>query len=118
MNNNNMIFDIKNLNYSYREVANYSTDKITMTFKDISAFEMYKANVLDKHATWSCQNKYVSKKAATTIENNPLLKQARVFTHSILYYCDHAGKPRNQKNGNEMLSNATDDVSFNLFFYR
>ncbi|KAG1037187.1 hypothetical protein G6F43_012914 [Rhizopus delemar] len=112
-NNNDMIFDIKYLNYSYREVASYSTDKITMTFKDISAFEMYKTNVLDKHATWSYQNKHISKKAATTVENNPLLKQARIFTHSILYYYDHAGKPRNQKKDNNNDNNNTESSTLN-----
>lgn len=110
--NNNSIFDIKNTNYFYREEASYSTDEVTLSFTSETAFEIYKTNIINKHATWCFQEEYISKKKYD-FEANPLLKQARLLVKTRTYRCDHAGKPRKTKTkGN--AQNPTFTIMFTL----
>lgn len=99
MNNCTNIINIRDTNYTYREAAEYSTDKTQLFFESEEAFLIYKKNVIDKHATW-CYHLTSHSKKKYDFDNNPLLKQARLLVKSITYQCDHAGSPRKKKNGN------------------
>lgn len=90
-NSNNHTFNIHD-DYIGRVEVNYTEDDATLMFKNEELFQEWLKMVNKKHANFPIHTTDILKPPSVT---EGLLKPARKI--SVLYQCDHAGKPKKKK---------------------
>ncbi|KAI7848106.1 hypothetical protein BDC45DRAFT_524321, partial [Circinella umbellata] len=91
----NRDLEIKDINYTHREIVSYREKKVTLNFESDEAFKVYENNILSKHATWCYHQQY--KSSANSVACNSAFSEARLLVLTVKYRCDHAGKPKHKK---------------------
>lgn len=93
MNTNSI--DIKNTNFTHRDEPKYSSSEVVLNFENEDAFNTYRNNIINKHATWCYFKTNLSKKKYN--DNDAYIKHASLLVSTVYYRCDHAGAPKKQK---------------------
>ena len=87
----NRDLEIKDINYTHREIVSYREKKATLNFKSNEAVKVYENNILSKHATRCYHQRYMLS------AGNSAFSEARLLVLNVKYRCDDTGKPKHKK---------------------
>jgi hypothetical protein len=90
-----------NQDYVFRVAADYVDPIVTINFISEAGFEEWYNNTAKKHANWLVKEQHAHSKSLSLLG---LRLETPLPVHTTVYLCDHAGKPRKNK---EPLSSAS-----------